>query len=286
MTKLVYFEIDAYFFYTLKNSTKFLTSTTNLAKHSVFCHFRNEHFDNVSTALETRQNKETQWTRLIAVSLFVSRTIKILIVAVSKHNRDRLRIWRPFLIANCPSDVLLVAAFRGMIFVLNSRSVRMIYDRIAGKPRFIILKNISPIIPPHPRFHDLSHSTTSFTSFFRLRFGRTLLSARPVKLSLNDSPLCTHHYRPSICDDFHIIFDCPKSSPNHASIMWKFNLANIPNTFPPLPILSFLDHSGFIIKILGVWVVPLTFPSHSYRTYALLFVLLLLWKLVVITKSQ
>ena len=118
-------------------------------------------------------------------------------------------------------------------------------------------RSITPSIPPRPWFHDLYLTRKAISSFSRLRFGHTLLPSHSFKLSLNDSPLCTLHTTPSICDISHILFDCPYLSSKRADLIRIFDSFNIPfniqlilSTHNPnliLSILSFLNHSGFRI---------------------------------------
>jgi hypothetical protein len=118
-------------------------------------------------------------------------------------------------------------------------------------------RNISSSILPLLWFHNLNLSRKSISSFSHLRFGHTLLLSHSFKLALNDSSLCTLHNDPMVCDISHLIFSCPSLSTQRVQLISRLNLSNIPfvtkNIFSVqqkyivLYILSFLNHTGFLI---------------------------------------
>lgn len=118
-------------------------------------------------------------------------------------------------------------------------------------------RNISPSISPLPWFHNLNLSRKTISSFSRLRFGHTLLPSHSFKLSLNNSPLCTLHTDPMVCDISHLIYSCPNLSTQRDLLFSFLNFYNIPinnkNIFSTqqknviLYILSFFNHTGFLI---------------------------------------
>ena len=118
-------------------------------------------------------------------------------------------------------------------------------------------KSISPTIPCYPWFHNINISRKSITAFSRLRFGHTLLPSHSFNLSLNNSPLCTLHSNPQICDISHILFSCPNLFLERQKLISLFNLHSIPfekkiifSSQQPniiLSVLSLFNHSGFLI---------------------------------------
>lgn len=123
----------------------------------------------------------------------------------------------------------------------------------------IYLQNISPIISPLPWFHNLNLSRRSIVSFFRLRFGHTLIPSHSFKRSLNDSSLCTFHNDTMICDITHPIFNCPAIHSN-LTAYYPFstpltslstpNIASLVNKKTSLirdNILYFFNCTGFLI---------------------------------------
>jgi len=118
-------------------------------------------------------------------------------------------------------------------------------------------RNISSTISLQPWFHNLDLPRKVIISFIHLRFGHTLLPAHSYKFSLNNSPHCTFHDNPVICEISHIIFNYPKLSPQRTKLLSLLNSFNIPFNIPDIlstqqkniitHILSFFKHSGFLI---------------------------------------
>jgi hypothetical protein len=60
-----------------------------------------------------------------------------------------------------------------------------------------------------PWFKSLNIPRHLIVAFTHLRIGHSLLSHNSFKLSLNSSPLCNWHYKVTICNFNHLIFNCP-----------------------------------------------------------------------------
>jgi len=109
-------------------------------------------------------------------------------------------------------------------------------------------RSISPAIShPTPRFHNLIQNPYLPSPDFALGLSLYLLL---VLLSYRWTiPL---HNNPSICDVYHLLFNCSKSSSKRVHLNSLLNSSNFPfdtkhifSSQQPLSVLSFFNHSGF-----------------------------------------